>query len=319
MLESEFRVEPADYTIDFEALRKVRETVFVDEQHVPVEEEWDALDPECYHVLARDNDNRPIGTGRLTPEHKIGRMAVLPEWRGRGVGDALLQALMDQARGWGWPEVQLNSQVQAMGFYTRHGFEPVGERFVEAGIEHQAMRRALPPMAPPERAFPPPRPPAEPLREFEHLAEVAEASRALVSVARRELCLYTRDLEHALYAQPALVDAFREFATAGRGGVVQILIQEPGNAQGAGHPLLALAQRLPSVFLFRSPVDPVDLQFPSAFLVNDRDGYLFRQLGSRWEGEWSLAQPARNKQLRELFGRIWERSRACTELRALGI
>lgn len=319
MIESDFRVEPADYTIDFDDLRKVRETVFVVEQQVPVEEEWDELDPQCYHVIARDNANQPIGTGRLTPEHKIGRMAVMKDWRGKGVGDALMRALMEEAQRRGWQELKLNAQVQAQPFYARHGFEPFGERFMEAGIEHQAMRRSVPPAAPSQRPEATPRPAAEPVREIGTLAAVAEGSLALIDAARRELWLYTRDLEHDLYGQPALIEAFRRFGTAGRGGVVHILIQDPAAAAGSGHPLLELAQRLPSVFLFRAPADPVDQQYAGAFLVNDRDGYLFRQLGSRWEGEWSPVQPARAKQLREQFMRVWERARACAELRALGI
>ena len=164
MIESDFRIEPADYQADFAALRLVRETVFVLEQNVPIEEEWDELDPLCHHVLARDNAHLPIGTGRLTPEHKIGRMAVLAEWRGRGVGDALLVALMDKARELGWPEVSLNAQVQAQPFYARHGFEPYGERFMEAGIDHQAMKRRLEPLPPPERHQPAARGPSEPIR-----------------------------------------------------------------------------------------------------------------------------------------------------------
>ncbi|MCA1714179.1 MAG: GNAT family N-acetyltransferase, partial [Gammaproteobacteria bacterium] len=97
-----FRVVPVDYQAALPELRAIRETVFVHEQHVPLEEEWDALDPQCVHVIARTMDGIPIGTGRLTPEHNIGRMAVLREWRGKGVGDALLGALIDQARQRGW-------------------------------------------------------------------------------------------------------------------------------------------------------------------------------------------------------------------------
>ena len=74
-LSIDFRVEPADYQTDFQDLRRVREPVYVIEQNVPIELEWDALDPLCHHVIARDADNRAIGTGRLTPEGKIGRMA----------------------------------------------------------------------------------------------------------------------------------------------------------------------------------------------------------------------------------------------------
>nr|MBP6627253.1 GNAT family N-acetyltransferase [Arenimonas sp.] len=255
----------------------------------------------------------------LTPERKIGRMGVLPEWRGRGVGDALLLALVALAREQGWTEVSLNAQVSAEGFYARHGFTPVGERFWEAGIEHQAMRRALEPLRP----APPPavlaRGPSQPLSEFDTLAVAVEATLALVQAARRELWIYSRDLEPALYAQPQVLEALKQFAIAGRGGVVQILLQEPATLQGAGHPLLALCQRMSTVFQLRTPTDPVDHQYPSAFLANDRDGYLFRLLGSRFEGDWSPAQPARARQLMEHFGRVWERSRPCSELRVLGI
>ncbi|MFN7386959.1 MAG: GNAT family N-acetyltransferase, partial [Lysobacteraceae bacterium] len=138
----DFRVEPADYTVDFADLRAVREPVFVVEQQVPIDEEWDELDAKCRHVVARDAANRPIGTGRLTPERKIGRMAVLPEWRGKGVGGAILVALMDEARAMGWPGVTLNAQTHAMPFYASHGFEAFGDEFMEAGIPHRTMRKA---------------------------------------------------------------------------------------------------------------------------------------------------------------------------------
>lgn len=318
MIPTDFRVEPADYATDLADLRAVRETVFILEQKVPEEEEWDELDPRCDHVIARDAAGRPIGTGRLTPERKIGRMAVLPEWRGKSVGDALLVALMDQARARGWTEVSLNAQVQAMPFYARHGFEPYGERFMEAGIEHQAMRRAIAPMAGPERSPARARGPSVASSEFDSLQTATEATIALVQAGRREIRLFSRDLDPVLYGQPAVIDAFRQYAIAGRGGIVQVILLDPAAVQGQGHPLLGLAQRLTSVFQFRTPTDDVDLQYPSAFLCNDRDGYLFRQLGSRWEGDWS-ANPARTRQLADHFGRVWERSRPCSEFRALGI
>ena len=95
------------------------------------------------------------------------------------------------------------------------------------------------------------------------------------------------------------------------------VVKTGGVTEGAA--LLGLAQRMTSVFQFRTPVDDVDLQIASAFLANDRDGYLFRALGSRWEGDWSPANPARTRQLVDHFGRVWERSRPCSEFRALGI
>ena len=93
-----FRVQLVDFTATLAELRAVRDEVFVGEQRVPVELEHDALDPLCTHALARLLDGTPIGAARLTPERHIGRMAVRAPWRGRGVGDALLLALVDEAR-----------------------------------------------------------------------------------------------------------------------------------------------------------------------------------------------------------------------------
>lgn len=316
---ADFRVEPADYAADFKDLRAVREPVFVVEQNVPLELEWDELDRHCHHVIARDGQHQPIGTGRLTPEHKIGRMAVLRPWRGRGVGEALLQSLMTQARELGWSDVSLNAQVSAAGFYQKFGFAVCGDEYEEAGIAHVPMRATLAPAEPNERPRAAPRGRSVKPADFDDLDGAREATRELIAAARRQLCIYTRDLEHVVYAQAAIVEALKQFAISGRGGVVQILVQDPLAARSQPHPLLELAQRLSSAFEFRTPVDPVDMQYPSAFVANDVDGYLFRVLGSRFEGDWSPTLPARNRQLAEGFERVWQRCRPCTEFRALGI
>jgi predicted GNAT family N-acyltransferase len=315
---TEFRVEPADYTVDFADLRAVREPVFVVEQQVPIEEEWDDLDPQCRHVIARDAENRPIGTGRLTPERKIGRMAVLAAWRGRGVGGAILEALLDQARALGWPEVSLHSQNHAIAFYAAFGFDPFGDEFSEAGIPHRKMRKLL--------AAPDPgrRQPAAPtgeaaLREIGSEAEVRPLSVEVIRRARREIRVFTRDLEATLYAHPELIEAFREFATSGRAPVVRILVVEPERLRGEGHALLPLVQRLSSVFALRTPVDPEDRQAAESYLVADETAWVFRPLATRFEGSGCLDGPARARQLAQAFDRRWERARELGELRALGI
>ena len=139
----QFTVREADFTVDLQHLRAVRDPVFVIEQNVPVELERDALDAECMHVLAFDAQNRPIGTGRLTPQHSIGRMAVLAEWRGNGVGDALLKRLIALAKAKNWPDVSLHAQVSAIDFYLKHRFATYGPVYEEAGIMHQSMRLDL--------------------------------------------------------------------------------------------------------------------------------------------------------------------------------
>ncbi len=137
-----FRIRLADWQADRAALRAIREQVFVREQSVPLEMEWDEFDIVSRHVLA-EASGRPIGTGRLLPDGHIGRMAVLPEWRGQGVGGALLQTLLDTARAAGHERAVLNAQVQATAFYRRFGFEPEGEAFLDADIPHVAMFRRL--------------------------------------------------------------------------------------------------------------------------------------------------------------------------------
>ena len=121
----------------------VRTEVFVVEQGVPAEIERDAFDAVCRHAIARDAGGRVVATGRLLPDGHIGRMAVLRTARGAGVGGAVLQALIAEAARRGLREVALNAQTHALDFYRCHGFEAVGEVFMEAGIPHRAMRRTV--------------------------------------------------------------------------------------------------------------------------------------------------------------------------------
>ena len=136
-------VRPAVWERDDEALRLIRFAVFVVEQHVPEELEWDGIDAACEHAIAEDEAGSPIGVGRLLPDGHIGRMAVLREWRGCGVGGAILERLVALARERGHAVARLNAQTHAMPFYRSHGFVAVGDEFDEAGIPHRAMERAL--------------------------------------------------------------------------------------------------------------------------------------------------------------------------------
>lgn len=120
----------------------IRLTVFVEEQGVPLDIELDAQDPRSIHVVAFE-DEKPVATGRLLPDGHIGRMAVLKEWRRRGIGALMLQALVERAKERGYAEVALSAQVHAVPFYRAHGFVPEGDEYLEAGIRHQAMKRRL--------------------------------------------------------------------------------------------------------------------------------------------------------------------------------
>ena len=121
----------------------LRFAIFVDEQNVPSGIELDDLDAQCVHAVAFDVDNKPIGTGRLLPDGHIGRMAVVKDWRRRGVGGEILDALMAEARKRGHKEVVVSAQLQAAEFYRERGFVAEGKVYPDAGILHQKMRKAL--------------------------------------------------------------------------------------------------------------------------------------------------------------------------------
>lgn len=125
----------------------IRQAVFVDEQKIPAEMEWDSADASCLHAVAYNRLGRPLATGRLL-EHvpgvaKIGRMAVIAAMRGSRVGREVLEALMQAGRERGYREVLLHAQLSAEGFYTRAGFQRRGPVFEEAGIGHVEMVRPL--------------------------------------------------------------------------------------------------------------------------------------------------------------------------------
>lgn len=124
------------------ALERIRREVFVREQGIPESGEWDDEDATSVHIIATLN-REPVGTGRLNRAGKIGRIAVLPGLRGRGIGTLILGRLLEEARRLGIREPCLHAQVQAVPFYERLGFERKGEVFDEAGIPHVRMSLVL--------------------------------------------------------------------------------------------------------------------------------------------------------------------------------
>lgn len=132
-----------------EEMVAIRFAVFVDEQQVPAAEELDDFDAHAVHVIARDTDGLPAGTGRLYAEEDaprrahIGRMAVLTQHRGNGCGAAILSALVDEARNRGFEKIVLNAQTHAAPFYAKFGFAPIGKIYPICGIPHQDMQLRL--------------------------------------------------------------------------------------------------------------------------------------------------------------------------------
>ena len=135
-------VRGADWNRDREAIQQIRKSVFVEEQGVPEEIEVDGRDGSCTHVLALKGV-RPVGTARMQRDGHIGRVSVLKEYRGKGIGRKLLEAMIEQAGCRGLEEVYLNSQVQAASFYEKTDFQKTGTVFLEANMPHIKMTRVL--------------------------------------------------------------------------------------------------------------------------------------------------------------------------------
>ena len=136
-----FFIRVAHWPEDSATLCQVRYEVFVIEHSVTEDEEWDGQDGHCQHVLAFDEHQQAIGTARMFPEGRIGRMAVIKPWRGRGVGRALLLHLVQRAQRSGLPQCELHAQTHAVGFYEKNGFTVVGAQFMDANIAHRKMVR----------------------------------------------------------------------------------------------------------------------------------------------------------------------------------
>lgn len=266
----------------------------------PPGEDAPGLDASGLHVLAQAGDGNPIGYARLAPDHRIDTLAVLPGWRGRGVGSALLRGLVAQARERRWPRLVARVPASAQGVFRGQGFiaDPA------AGAEGPAWlhRRLDGPMA------------------VAGLAAAIGAATAVIAQARRELVVYSRALDPGLLDSPPVLAALRRFATARHATSVQVLLHGEDAARAMSSPLLRLAQRLDSSFRFRRPADPADAGPPCAYLADDRGGYYFRPTAARFDdGEVSLEGGPRNRQLRSQFAQAWERSAAWSEFRALGI
>jgi len=124
-------------------LKSIREAVFIKEQGVPADLEWDGLDEGCRHALAISHNGDAIGCGRMLADGHIGRIAVLPIWRKKKVGTAIMEALLDYARAHDYKQVDVDAQVMAVPFYRSFDFVEKGDTFMEAGLPHIKMRLKL--------------------------------------------------------------------------------------------------------------------------------------------------------------------------------
>jgi predicted GNAT family N-acyltransferase len=320
-------VLPVEWAERASDLRAVREQVFIEEQGVPRDEEWDGLDEAARHFIAIDAAGRVLGTARLLPSGQIGRMAVLAEERGRGLGRRLLDAAVAAAQDAGHERVFLHAQTHAVPFYRKAGFDLEGEPFNEAGIPHRHMVKLLPIAFATPGATPLPPPAARDEREpdappgrlttFADEAPCRQALAAVLESAERSIAILSPALEARLLATPACVETLSRFARRAAVPHVRILVADPRAIADSGNRLLALARRLPSKFsLRRLPDEMPEAQWHSVVIVDDR-GFWVQAAADAWDGFANPNDRVEARRLREDFDRLFDRSRDDPELRSL--
>ncbi|MCR9279103.1 MAG: GNAT family N-acetyltransferase [Pseudomonadaceae bacterium] len=309
-------IRRANWPADREALRLLRTQVFVVEQGVPEALEWDGEDENCLHFLA-ETENGPVGCARLMPSGQIGRMAVLASERKNGLGSRLLVAAMDAAKREGISEPYLHAQVQVLPFYERHGFTAHGDRFMEAGIEHQSMRLTSEPTEGIDTLLSAGLN-GRNLAPFEGEEAAATTAAELCAAAQRHIVIYSQLLDQEIFARECLVAALSEFVRGNARAHVDILIHSSAKIRARSHELVALAQRLSSKFTIRL-VGEDERNEHRSFVVADGEGYWLLPDCQQATGIACAYDPVQAQHLAERFAELSRRAKRDPDLRTLRI
>ncbi|MBZ0333783.1 hypothetical protein MARI_14550 [Marinobacter sp. JH2] len=306
------------------SIRDIRQRVFVDEQQVPAELEWDDTDEIADHYLAVDSNNQPMATARLFSALEetgyIGRMAVLPEYRGRGMGEALIQHLLKESSG-RYHELRLSAQQHAIGFYQRSGFHVCSSPYDDAGIPHLDMRCLAPGLAHQglsQRSQPLILGVDNESWLFDHETAFLGLLDSMVGQTRQRLWIYDRLLDHDRYDRHQLRELISAVARQHRLSDVRILIHDDKPLVQKRHRLIELMRRIPSRIELRVISDDYP-QDDQPFVMADRDGLLCRHDFNKPEGFANFNAGRRLKLKEERFQRMWDTAQASLELRELPI
>lgn len=304
-------------------IRNIRQKVFVEEQNVPPELEWDATDEIADHFLAVLPDNTPVGVARLFSTlgetGHIGRMAILPEFRGRGIGEALLRHLITESAGQ-YQELKLSAQQHAIAFYQRAGFHVCSEPYEDAGIPHLDMRCFAPSLLEKQDGSKRSRPMllGEDTQSwlFDNAGSMLDLMDSLVGQAGQRLWLYDRILDHDLYDRHRFRELVSGLARRHRLSEIRLLIHDDQPLIKRRHQLVELMRRLPS----RIELKLINTDYPhedQPFILADREGVVYRHGFNQLSGFAGFSDSGRVRLLSENFQRMWDAGRSSLELRQL--
>ncbi|MBD2859242.1 GNAT family N-acetyltransferase [Spongiibacter sp. KMU-158] len=297
-------IQQTDWSTDFPTLYSIREAVFVHEQQVPVELEIDDQDFISQHWIAFA-DGQPVGTARLTPDGKIGRMAVLKPYRKAMVGTHLLRAIIQAGIAQNFRELSLSAQLHALHFYAKEGFVAEGPVFMDAGIPHQTMRVVL-----------------RKQRELGvdgkkfRIRNLPESVLDMSGQCRRSLRVLSPSLEPEIYGSDSFVDQVSQLARKHRDVTVRFLIHDDKPLRENRHQLVTLSQKLSAVEIRVLPRKQI-VEQKECYLLADNCGLLVHhpRINADGWGSYNLRPIAEDYITR--FDRQWHHSKPSPWLRTL--
>ena len=320
-------VKTASWSNDAAIISDIRRTVFIDEQGVSPEEEWDNLDQDdsCKHLLAyvtSKPENKPeyLGTARILSNGQIGRVCILKSYRNQGIGKLLVQAAMLLGFNNNQNPLKntlfLYAQVTSLHFYERLGFESEGEIFLDAGIEHKKMcfQNTLPHRT---KLF------SEYYSDRVHRLTIPnDFCLHLIlqtSITRRDVSILCKELRPDMYNNPVFIENLSVIARANRHSKIRILIQSPIAKLSPYHGLITLAKRLPSRIEIKKVDHSVELNGEAYAIFDDTSLVYFNDEDSLVGFANYNARPE-SKRLLESYNYLWDkRSKPDPDLRVLSL
>ena len=301
-------------------LSAVRTTVFVHEQNVPIELEMDELDTldTTHHWLMTNSDGEPIATARMLASGKIGRVAVLKQYRGQHLGNLIMGAIIRFAAKSNLKTVCLDSQNTAIPFYQKLGFVVEGDEFMDAGIPHHRMTLEV------ERHYPESSmQDVDPIPMGDRLMQKLDGDDSFVAAgvtlfqrANRQVRLYSECFESHWLRHPNFVAAASKWLTSHKETRLLILTRASANLKKYPQPLLTLAQRMSSHTEVKAIPQLVSFD-QHDFMLADNTRIMLQQASRRPEGLFCLHIPNKGKVLNQSFESAWNQSETTIELQRL--
>lgn len=310
-------------------LRALREEVFIKEQQVTPDLEWDEHDEASTHFLVFNDKQEPVGTARLMLTGQLGRMAVLAQYRHQGFGSSIMRKAIKEAQKQGMSEIVLYAQTHALSFYEKFGFVAYGDEFIDAGIPHRRMRLAVTPLPQntilTHHGLPDLSDTAALILGktkisymLESAQEFSEALSHLIKQARLSIRILSNDLDHPLFNDEKFVGNVASFLCNNKRATFKMLIHNTDGLRDRVHLLVPLAQRL-TTFLEIKKCNPKYSSPSAVYIIVDDSGLLYRPNSEIYHGFVNAYHPRKCRELSYNFDYLWEHGLPECDIRTINL